>query len=200
MNSVITVETSPIEGQTNSVRLNVTGRYFRCREASAAFQLKVNNEVFTLEGGDELTIPEGDEPFKQLVFTNLSSTEELTVDFIAGLAVVSTAYNKLPRTRMVGHNLELANNEETTFAGLDEFGKRRKQFTITLKPGTAATDYVLVYDDDEGTLLAIISQASSGAGFAIETDANIRIVNKTGSTVESTSDTPDIAVAETFYR
>lgn len=182
------------------VQVDIVGRFFRCREASNAFNLKVGSDTYTLEGGDEFTVRDTDDDFKRLVFVNLSSTEELTVEFFAGKNIVRSAYVKLPRTRIVGHDINLANTAELAFPGIDEFGKRRKQFTVTLKPGTASTDRLLVYDDDADKLLAIVSPVSSGGGFAIETDSNLRIVNRTGSAVESTSSDPDIAVAETFYR
>lgn len=179
--------------------VNVQGRFFRCREASDIFDIKIGTDTYTLEGGDEVAVRDTDGDFKQLTFINLSATVPLLVDFFAGKNVVTSQYVKLPRTVMIGHDINLANNASLAFPGVVD-GKRRKQFTVTLKPGTASTDRLLVYDDDDDKLLAIISPASSGAGFAIETDANLSITNKTGATVESTSSDPDIAVAETFYR
>lgn len=181
------------------VILNVTGRFFRCREASAAFKLRVGTDTYTLEGGDEFTVRDNDPDFQQLTFENLSDTDDLLVDFFAGKNVIRTAYVKLPRTRMVGRDVDIANNGTQDFSGLDEFGKRRKQFTISLRSGTGG--YVHVLDADEGTLLAILDSSSSlGVGFALETDANIEVRNKTGIALSSSAGTPDIAVAETFYR
>lgn len=182
--------------------VNTSGRFFRCREASAAFQLKVGSDTYTLEGGDEFAIRDTDPDFKALTFINLSETDDLTVDFFAGRNVIHSAYVKLPRTRMVGRTVTIPNSGGTQeFPGLDEFGKRRKQFTVTIRSSLGGGQ-VDVLDTDEGKLLAILDSSSDlGIGFAIETDANITVRNRTGTNpLESDSANPEISVAETFYR
>jgi len=180
--------------------VNAVGRYFRCREASAAFQLKVGSDTYTLEGGDEFTVRDDDPDFRQLTFINLSDTDDLTVDFFAGKNVVRNAYVKLPRTRSQPAVISLAVGATQDFPGIDDSGKRRKQFTMTLKNGM--TGQILVRNADTGGLVAIIGAgATAGIGFALETDDNLQIQNKTGTNpIESESASPTISVIETFYR
>lgn len=182
------------------VTVSVVGRFFRCREASAAFQLKAGSDTYTLEGGDEFVVRESDKAFKNLTFVNLSADDELLVDFFAGNNVVQNAYVKLPRTQVFGRTVEaLAVDGTQVFPGVVD-GKRRKQFTVTVRNGLSGK--VLLYNDDTDELLAIIAaNATAGVGFAIETDSNLRIKNRTGAPLDNTSATdPDISVAETFYK
>jgi hypothetical protein len=179
----------------------VSGVFFAVREASAAFKLKIGNKTWTLEGGDQVQVDGG---FNRVTLINLSTTEDLTVDFVAGAQRFNLDYVKLPRTRIVGQTVNLAQDATQDFLGLDEFGKRRKQFTITVGPDIQGS--ILVFDKDEGTLLAIVSaNETAGVGFAIETDANLQIKNCTNenpitSAGATFANQPTIAVAETFYR
>ena len=196
----LTVAATGVAGQKTVV--NVVGRFFRCREASAAFKLKVGSDTYTLEGGDEFVVRDSDKAFTSLTFINLSADEDLLVDFFAGNNVVQNAYVKLPRTQTFGRELTATGlNDTQDFPGVVD-GKRRKQFTITVRKGLIGS--VLLYNSANGELLAIISGVdTAGVGFAIETDFNLQIKNRitTPAVMQNTSATaPDIAIAETFYK
>lgn len=143
------------------------------------------------------------EPFRRITLTNTSSTEKLTVVLWIGKGDISYDEIVLPQTVMVGADIDLDAGEEQDFAGVDSQGRRRKQFTLTLRPGLDGHGHIAVYEIAEigqvadGELIAIIGAASAGGGFAIETDQNLRIVNNMDVNVNSTD--PDIAVAETRY-
>jgi len=200
----------PVTVEPNQkVIVEATGLYLLIREASSAFSLKAGSQRFTLEGGDEIKVEGG---FKRLTFTNLSSSEDLTVDFIAGSEPFGIDYVKLPRTRIVGYDdISLGADATRDFPGIDEFGKRRKQFTLTVGPDIQGA--IILYDTDTDTMLAIIStNETAGIGFAIETDANLTIKNCTdeatltslaaGQTAAAivAGSGANIAISETFYR
>lgn len=143
------------------------------------------------------------EPFRRLTVTNLSDTEALKLVLWVGKGDISYDEIVLPQTVLIGAEIDLDPTDTQDFRGVDTTGRRRKQFTLTLRPGLDGHGNIAVYEIDEigqaanGTLLAIIGAASSGGGFAIETDQNLRIVNNMDVNVNSTD--PDIAVAETRY-
>lgn len=179
-------------GKTREVR--IVGRFFRCREASAAFDLKIDSDTYTCEGGDELAVRDSDADFTKLLFTNLSATETLTVDFFAGKNLIRSAYVKLPRTRMEPADVNLAINASQNFPGIDANGRRRKQFTITVQGIDGRLEVRRLSDN---RLIAVVRVATTtGSGFAIETDDDLKVVNKTGGAITD----PNIAIAETFYR
>lgn len=135
--------------------------------------------------------------FQALIVTNLSSTETLYFTIWIGAGDISYDEIVLPATTLVGQVVALADGASMDLPGVNASGQRRKQVTITLRPALAGR--VEVYDDDNDTLLAIVAAASSGGGFAIETDANLRIKNKTGVAIASEVDPRDIAVSESWY-
>lgn len=198
-----------IEPTVPRLTINVVGSYFRVRSASAAFDLKIESQTYNgLEAGDQVT---RDKPFRKLTFINLSADDDLVVEFYAGEAggagggsALTNTTSQIPSTRMVGSDIALAQDDSQDFPGVDEFGKRRKQFTLTVGPDIQGS--ILVFDADTSELLAIIStNETAGVGFAIETDANLRIINCTDENPISSAGVtfaspPDIAVAETFYR
>lgn len=180
-----------------SVNVNVLGRFFRVREASDVFQLKVDGDTYTLEGGDEF---DNVKNFQRLTFVNLSATNELLVDFTASPNVIRNAFVKLPRTEIIVQPVaDMADHDIQAFNGVVN-GKRRKQFTLTLRKGFPG--HMLVFRRSGHKLMAIVGGvAGASAGFAIETDADLQIQNESGGVIQCDDpNDPDFAVCETFYR
>jgi hypothetical protein len=176
------------------VQVTASGQYLLIREASAAFKVKVagagrGSQTFSLEGGDEIKVEGG---FRRLTFINLSAEDDLLVDFITGNEPFNIDYVKLPRTRIVGHEIDLGEDETMDFAGVDENGKRRKQFTLTVGPDIHGG--ILVFDADDGTLLAIISANETAGAVTLTTQGQTRVE------MSEPNGGCNIAVAETFYR
>jgi hypothetical protein len=184
-----------------TVSVDVHGRFFRCRESSAEFTLRIGNETLTLEGGDE---NEALQPIQRLVFTN-SNAYSNTVKYTAAMNVIRSAYVRQARTKMAGWDITLANGATQDFPGIATaaanysahgvpVGARRKAFIISTKPSLVGK--ILIFNKTTGKLLGV---CPGGSAFQFENDDDIQIKNATGGAIDSTTADPDVAVAESFY-
>jgi hypothetical protein len=177
--------------------IHTYGSVIFVEKASADFEFKLDNGP-RQAARQNLICNFAPEIFQTLRLFNLSATEVLWVVIWTGVAGVTFNEFVLPPTAMVGQDVNLAAAATQDFPGINSTGQRRKQFTMTLKP--ALVGNVSIADKDTGKLLAIVAASSSGGGFALETDANLRITNNTAALISSTVAPFDIAVAETFYK
>jgi len=187
-----------------TVSVDAHGRFFRCREASAEFQLRIGSELLTLNGGDEYETLDG-EPFKRLVFTN-PQTVPITIFFTAAMNVIRSAYFRQARTKMIGWDITgLAIGGRTEYPGISTddteyldagipIGARRKQFIVSTR--SALIGKILIYSKVTEKLLGI---CPGGFAFTFDSDEDIIVENRSDGAASSTGSNPDIAVSESFY-
>lgn len=185
------------------------------QSCSAPFGLKCGNRNESVANVGDL-YDYGDTSFTHVTVRNLIATAgvTLTVTLRVGTAYVTFNVPPIPNTSALGWinfpsgGASLADAGTEIFPGIASdvaayanagvsAGSRRKYMTVSLKPSLSGT--IRVFNNVTGGLLAIVAASSSGGGFPIETDCDIKIENNTGSPVQMTGATPDIAIAETFY-
>lgn len=178
----------------SSREIPADGSLFVVKEASQFFDVQFDNrERMTVEELFQVNI--SPDTFQRVrIFA--TGSDDLKLICYTGRAGVSYNVLRFPPTKMTGNTVNLADGASQTFSGISSEGKRRKQITVTLRPSIAG--HVRLYKGAE--LLAIVAASSSGGGFALETDDDIILTNATGGVISDTGATPDIAVAETFYR
>lgn len=141
------------------------------------------------------------ERFAKVKFTNRSTTQTVKAKVSVGDGNGSDSADYSPlrqSTKPRGKLIQaLAVNDSVTVEGVDEQGNRREYITISLKPST--TGAVHVYNSSN-ELIAIIGASSAGGGWREYTDDDLTITNRTGGPISSDTATPDIAVAQNFYR
>jgi hypothetical protein len=182
-----------------SVDIPGAGSFIFVESASQAFQIQIDQKQRSdVKGRFKLNY--APDEFRRLTIYN-TGTATLTVIIWIGAGGISYDEIVIPQTVITGQTVALADDGEMSCVGVNASGQRRKQITITLRPSLAGR--VEVYSIDSAgvkdDLLAIVAASSSGGGFAIETDVDLIIRNKTGGAISSTVDPRDIAVAETFY-
>lgn len=183
-------------GAGKSLRIPGKGDFFFIESASKTFTIQ-RDDGQSMDAKGRFKLRFTPEVFTSLTITNLSATDTLFVTLWIGSGDISYDEIVLPQTTLIGQVVTLADGATLVLPGVNDDGQRRKQVTITLRPALAGR--IEVYDNDNNTLLAIVAAASSGGGFAIETDANLRLKNKTGLAIDSETDPRDIAVSETWY-